>query len=64
LIDLSTIRCACGSPDVVAIDPGDAPETAPGGFIVSRGRAIVGRCLDCWPAASGVQQEMFPIPNA
>jgi hypothetical protein len=56
---LTAIRCACGSPDVVAIDPGAEPVRAPGGILIEQGRPATARCLACWPMAPGVQQDLF-----
>jgi hypothetical protein len=53
-----TPLCACGAPAVL-IDPGHAPEFAPGGIAIDTGRPVSGRCMRCWPAARGVQQLLF-----
>lgn len=50
---LPPYRCACGSLEVVAFDPGSEPVTAPGGIVIDSGRVASARCLRCWPAAKG-----------
>lgn len=44
---LSDLRCACGSDQVVAIDPGD--EEVRDLFLLRRGRPVTAYCLACWP---------------
>ena len=57
---LADLRCACGSPNVVRVDPGDPPEISESSDILTkRGRPIVATCLACWPMAPGVQQDPF-----
>lgn len=46
---LADFRCDCGSPDIVAIAPGDEPERAADLFIVARGEPARCWCAACWP---------------
>lgn len=55
---LSDLRCQCGATEIVLIDPGAAPVTAPGGILIQRGREPGGTCLACWPMLRGFQQEL------
>jgi hypothetical protein len=47
---LANIRCACGSSDIVLVEPGQDEQRAPGNILVQRGREPTGTCLRCWPA--------------
>ena len=52
------IRCVCGGgADIVAVKPGhDAERWAPGGFVVARGTADVGWCMECFSRKFGVSE--------
>jgi len=48
-------HCACGAPDLVAVDPGDAPEYAAIGalrVVTGQGRPARGWCAGCWMVGS------------
>jgi len=45
-------RCACGSPDLIAVKPGRAPEIV-AGVRVTRGEPDRAWCVACWPALNG-----------
>lgn len=45
-----TLRCACGSAEVIAVKAGaDDERLAEGGFVISRGRPDQHWCRACWP---------------
>lgn len=49
---LADLRCACGSDAVVAVDPGQEPETCEllGTVLTLKaGKPIAARCEACWP---------------
>lgn len=47
-VSIAALRCRCGSPDVVAIDPGEPPVIdVQTDKMLRRGRPITGRCLAC-----------------
>jgi hypothetical protein len=59
VIDISAIRCKCGSADIVLVRPGSEPEIAPGSIVVSQGEPVTGVCMACWPLAPRYQQTLF-----
>lgn len=51
-LDRSTLSCSvCGSPDWIAVDPGQNSEfaNAPLLFALSHGRPTLVWCSSCWP---------------
>lgn len=49
-------RCACGSFDVMAIQPGSEDERGPGGILVARGAAAVAWCVACHPLTKPMER--------
>lgn len=47
---LTGIRCACGSDDIAAVAPGNAPEEHDL-FLLSRGEMLRAWCIACWLVA-------------
>ena len=48
---MKRVCTTCGSPDVVAVTPGSAPEWAPGHIAITHGAPGVAWCRSCWAAA-------------
>lgn len=47
-VSIAALRCRCGSSEVVAIRPGDAPVIDPAtDILLSRGTPVVARCMTC-----------------
>lgn len=60
MIDLASLRCACGSTEIVCVDPGSAPVISEASDImVGRGQPPRATCLACWLPLRGYQQSLF-----
>ena len=46
---VDTLRCDCGSADLIAVAPGDAGERAPGKITTRRPKPDRCWCAKCWP---------------